>query len=89
MDLYLTYKQKSREDRQNNQKDEETIMEQILTVVSEYKRARRERNAASARQDFEMERMYNEELTDWAERLNRVMAAENVSIETVKALLNA
>ncbi len=64
-------------------------MEQILTVVSEYKRARRERNAASARQDFEMERMYNEELTDWAERLNRVMAAENVSIETVKALLNA
>ncbi len=64
-------------------------MEQILTVVSEYKRARRERNAASARQDFEMERMYNEELTDWSNRLSDVMVAEHVSIETVKALLNA
>ena len=49
-------------------------MEQLLTVIREYKRARRERNAASARQDFELERLYNDELTDWAARLDRVMA---------------
>ena len=64
-------------------------MEQLLTVIREYKRARHERNAASARQDFELERLYNDELTDWAARLDRVMAAEHVDIETVKALLNA
>lgn len=64
-------------------------MEQLLIVISEYKRARRERNAASARQDFEAECMYNDELTDWAARLNNVMAAEHIDVETVKGLLNA
>ena len=34
-------------------------MEQLLTVIREYKRARHERKSASARQDFELERLYN------------------------------